>query len=65
MSTKCSGETSINCMCWLGLHFVSLSGHLGAKVHPSILSIKLGGSPSKDLSFYLSPLIEGVESRRA
>ena len=48
MSTKCSGETSIKLICCSGLHLVSLSGHLGANVHPSILSIKLGGSPSKD-----------------
>ena len=40
-------------------------GHLGAKEHPSILFIKLGGSPSRDFNFFFSPFIEGVESKSA
>jgi hypothetical protein len=52
-------------MCSDGLHSESLFGHLGANEHPSILFIRLGGSPSSDFNFFFSPLIEGVESNKA
>ena len=48
------------------MHIADFSvGHLGANEQPSILSIRLGGSPSNEFSFTFSPTTEGVDSNNA
>ena len=49
----------------VGLQVVFLFGHLGANEQPTASSIKLGGSPSNELSFTFSPTTEGVDSKSA